>query len=259
MGSFNENLKQTKKSLEISKRLLNNAIAEEKEAIAKLNKTDYLNIYKIKEHNRPLVESISKTITDLYAKLKKDYQLKSDNSRFALYNIGPVIAKLLSEVEQENYSYQIVDYKGTSYYQDHLGIGTIDYNGTCYVVSKNDYSKTHNQLVEDNNVGDFNMGKETVCLSTSGFNLPPIVYEEKVCRIPRTDKFDSSIQFYNDENKPMILFKQFPYIYDFIDMAIDRKLLESKKYLTISEFDDIIAEFLKNRDLEKPMNLKKVK
>ena len=106
MGSFNENLKQTKKSLEISKRLLNNAIAEEKEAIAKLNKTDYLNIYKIKEHNRPLVESISKTITDLYAKLKKDYQLKSDNSRFALYNIGPVIAKLLSEVEQENYSWR---------------------------------------------------------------------------------------------------------------------------------------------------------
>ena len=259
MGSFCKDLECTKKSLEISKSLLNEALASEKEKISKLDSNDYIGIYKIKAQNQSFTDSVSKTITDLYAKLKEKYQIKSDSSNFVLYNIGPAIANLLTKVEKEDYRYQVAKYQGKNYYQDHNGIGEIEYNGTCFVVSKKDFNETDNQIVEDVYIGDFYKGKDTLCLATCGFNMPPTICNGKVNWIPRTDKFESYVKFYRNNDQKAVFIPNFPYIYDFIDMAIDKKIAENKKILSITDFDEIIDEFVNKYQNEEQMKLSRGK
>ena len=253
MGSFCDDLKQTKKSLEISKSLFNKAIAEEKEKISKCNENDYIAIYKIKAQNEEFIKSVSKVITDLYAKLKKDYKEKSFYSSFALYNIGPAIAKLITAVEKEEYTYQTIEYH---YQVEGRNTG---YNGTCFIVSKKDFSSEKNELVETEKFGNFLRGKESLCLATSGFDLYPLIIDNKMYRIPRTDKAVSEVKFYNDKDEPTVCFNYFSYIYNFIDMAIDKKVSDPKHFLTMEDFDCIIDDFLVKYQIEDQMKLKKEK
>ena len=185
MATFNDNIKKSEESLEISKRLLWKAVNEEQEAIEKLGSDEMLLAYKIKKQNRPLIESLLKSIDEIVRKMDDKYQEKANYSSFYVYNIAPALAKLLSVMEDDLYTYQIINYNGSKTYQGHYDYETIPYHGLCFVISNHDYIKDNNgSITEKENIGEFCRNKDTICLATEGFELPRIAYQEKVYSIP---------------------------------------------------------------------------
>ena len=251
MATFTQNIKKSEESLEISKNLLWKAVHEEQEAIEKLGSDEMLMAYKIKKQNRPLIESLLKSIDEIIKKMDEKYQEKANYSCFYVYNIGPALARLFSRMEDTNYTYQTINYHGSKTYQGHYDYETVPYNGICFVVSSNNYLKDNNgQLIEKEEIGEFCRNKDTICLATGGFELPRIVYKEKVYSIPGTKNQDALVEFYDNQNNQKMLFENHPYVYDFIDRVIDKKYELKRGYLTSSEYDELIDSFVKENKLD---------
>lgn len=254
MGTFTQNIKKSEESLEISKRLLWKAAYEEQQEIQKLNSDEMLLSYKIKKQNRPLFESLLKSIDEIIRKMDDMYQEKANYSCFYVYNIGPALAKLISAMEETNYTYQTINYEGNKTYQGHYDYETVPYKGICYVISNHDFLNDNGRILEKEFIGDFCRNKDTICLATEGFELPRIVFNEKVYSIPSSKSHDVLVDFYDNQNNQLLLFEHHPYIYEFIDSVIDKKHELKRGYLTNEEYDFLITEFVK----EKGLSLKRV-
>ena len=182
-----------------------------------------------------------------------------DGSGFYLNNIGPEIAKLITLVEGVNYYYKTVNYNGVNYFTEHYGLDTVYYNGKCSIVTNKDDLR----IEEKGHVGSFFDGKDTVCLATTGFELPPKFYDGKIYRTPRLDPPNNKIHFYDDNENKIVLFKEFPYVYDFIDLAIKKQAESSSLYLSRMEYNELIeqvveTEMAKRNQIEEPMQRKRV-
>ena len=118
-----------------------------------------------------------------------------ENSKFYLNNIGPEIAKLLTLVEGVYYHYKTIKYHGVKHYVEHYDVDTVYYSGTCSIVT----TKDNLEILENGNVGNFFDGKDTICLATSDFQLPPVYYNGKLYQTPRIDYPKTTINFYDDE------------------------------------------------------------
>ena len=174
---------------------------------------------------------------------------KEESSKFYINNIGPAIALLLSMLEGKEYHYKTIDYKGIDFYINRYDFDTIHYNGKCSIIS----TKDNLEIVERGNIGDFFDGKDTICLATSGFLLPP-VYDGKVYQVPRIDPPNNMINFYDNEGNKLILFKEFPYVYDFIDLAMKKQLDSPLAYLSREDYCDLIFEIIRQESIKKAEN-----
>ncbi len=163
-----------------------------------------------------------------------------DNSRFYLNNIGPEIAKLLTLVEGTDYHYKTIKYKGVKHYVEHYDVDKVYYNGMCSIIS----TKDNLEILENDDIGSFFDGKDTICLATSDFNFPPFYYDGKLYQIPRVDYSKATINFYDNEGTKLFLFKEFPYIYDFINLAMQKQAESPNEYLSRAEYNDLIYEVM---------------
>lgn len=205
--------------------------------------------YKIKKQNRPLFESLLKSIDEIVKKMDDMYQEKANYSCFYVYNIGPALAKLISDMEETNYTYQTINYEGNKTSQGHHDYETIPYKGICHVISNYDYSNDYGRILEKESIGSFCRNKDTICLATEGFELPKMVFKEKVYGIPSSKSHDVLIDFYDNKNNQLLLFENHPYIYDFIDSVINKKYELQRGYLTNEEYDLLISEFVGKEEL----------
>ncbi len=249
MGSFYEDLECTKRSLEISKRLLNRAVSEEAEKIADLEKDDYLGIYQIKSQNKAFIESVQKTIADIYVKLQEAYKKKANCSGISLYSIGMQLAKLISLVEKDNYTYQVVCSE-VGQYEPHEALSDV----YC-IISNKDYYNDNSDFTSDEKIKELMDNQETICLYTTTIGVPTSKTINKMAFINELLKRDNIIQFYDDKDQRLIDPAKFSYIYDFIDMIIDKTISDSKMLLSLNDYDELINAFIDNYQKENQMKL----
>ncbi len=253
MGSFCKDLECTKRSLEISKGLLNKAICEEKEKIASLDKEDYLEIYQIKSQNKIFIDSIQKTITDIYVKLQEAYKKKANCSCISLYNIGTQLAKLISLVEKDNYTYQVVCSEARQYEANEA------LSNVYCIISKKEYHKDNNDFISDEKIKELLYDQETLCLYKTTVDVPTSKTINKMAIINELLKKDNTIQFYNDKEKQLIEPAKFAYIYDFINMIIDKKISDNQTLLSLNDYDELIDDFIKKYQKEDELKLSRGK
>ena len=72
-------------------------------------------------------------------------------------------------------------------------------------------------------------------------------------------KKDNIIQFYNDKDQQLIEPAKFTYIYDFINMIIDKKISDNITLLSLRDYDELINIFINNYQKEDQMKLSRAK
>lgn len=178
-------------------------------------------------------------------RMKRPYEKKiSQASWFDVDEIGEVLAKLVSVVENEPYSYYVANYHGIcKYYEDGYGYDTVSLNYKVYLINKE--SKVINQYNEEyiNEIGStvFKNDDEIIVLAQRYLN-------------------DHKISFYDGmaNESHLIDIKNYNYIYDFINYLISYKIDNNLFDLNKEELENLLTEFL-NEYLKGTAKVKKGK
>ena len=151
-------------------------------------------------------------------------------SWFDVDEIGEVLAKLVSVVENEPYSYYVANYRGIcKYYEEGYGYDTVDLNYKVYLINKENNVRYQYNEEYINEIGS------TVFKN----NASIIVLAQRYLN-------DHKISFYDGmANKSHLIdIKNFDYIYDFINYLISYKIDNNLIALNKEELDELLMTFL---------------
>lgn len=178
-------------------------------------------------------------------KMKRPYEKKiCKASWFDVDEIGDVLAKLVSTVEEEPYSYYEANYHGIcKYYEEGYGYDTVSLDYKVYLINKED--SVRYQYIEEyvSEVGStiFKMNDNIIVLAQRYIN-------------------DHKISFYDGmANKSNLIdIKNYDYIYDFINYLISYKIDNNLDDLNKEELESLLSKFL-NEYLKGTTKIKKGK
>lgn len=177
-------------------------------------------------------------------------------SSFDINILGPILADLMTKIENEKYSYYTLEYS----YKEDVGIwdhNTVDCEEKAAVISKES---------ERANL-------EIACLIKDDYDSFP--YEYKHCCL--LDSINNSgknyIYIYEGHNErnlndeiclevklafPFLNYQK-PYVKDFIDYVIDIRIKNELKEISHEQLEEFLNEFLKNYEAQKDSSQKSKK
>ena len=247
MGSFLDEIKNSKKQLEISRRLKMQAhIDWIKHDIS----TDIEKEKKVKEQYSILVRNLNSSIKIMGEKLQKELDKLDDYGRFPVSVIGPLIAKAMTEIEGQKFIYKEVNFREIYDYYDEEDFPR---RGKVCIVTNRLDNFDISESYED--VGNFAKGGKTILLGTIGFDMGYYIYNGNKYEVQQIVDSDDKVAFYSP--KYDIATKDYNYIDEYIDLLIERKVL-NESYLDdldgysfeIRDYMNFRTELLEEKDYQ---------
>lgn len=204
-----------------------NSFEEEKKVLQKQKKE---RIKEIEDLSKVKLNSCDNNINYI-KRMKRPYEKKIfESSWFDVDEIGEVLAKLISSLENESYSYYVSNYHGIcKYYEEGYGYDTVDLNYKVYLINKE--SNVRYQYNEEyiNEIGStiFKNNDNIIVLAQRYLN-------------------DNKISFYDGmaNESQLIDIKNYDYIYDFINYLISYKIDNNLSELNKEELENLLTKFL---------------
>lgn len=200
---------------------------EEKKLLKKQTKE---RIKEIEDLSKEKIDSCDRNIN--YTKeMKRTYEKKIFKaSWFDVDEIGNLLAKLVSIVENEPYSYHVANYHGLcKYYEEGYGYDTVSLNYKVYLISKENSMRYQYNEEYISEIGStiFKKSNETIVLAQRYLN-------------------DNMISFYDGmANKSHLIdIKKYDYIYDFVNYIISYKIDNNSFNMNKEELEILLTEFL---------------
>ena len=185
-----------------------------------------------------LVHNFWESISELNDKLD-ELLIKRDNcARFPLNVIGPLISKVISEVEETNFDYvEAYYYEIPSVYDIYEDFEPGIDGYICCITNNSCISQSD---LSDDDVYKILKDDNTLCLATIGFKMDPYKYKNHYYYSQQIDSNYDDIAFYSPNYD--IPVKKFGYINDLIEMLLQRQI--EKDFSLCKDDYEEIADFI---------------
>lgn len=184
-----------------------------------------VDILNIKNNIMQKHDNNNNTLSDLFLKIH-------DASRFNIDDIGLVLEQLISQIENESYSYYKAKYtRICKFYEEGYGYDSNAFLYDAYLINKTEKLKKEYKEEYISEMGPMLFKKDDNLIVLSISSLP----DENVCFYDK----------YANKNKKIEV-KNYDYIYDFIDYVIEYKIENEMQCLDKNQLLELLENYLKN-------------